>query len=77
MANIHTGREIGGDTTETEGTMVDNPTVTNGDLGTGRGSQGGGNGRGTQQQKQACVAGRRYERRRLAGGGSGKIPGVK
>ena len=38
---IHTGREIGGDTTDTEGTTADDPQWANSDLGTGRGGKGG------------------------------------
>ena len=35
------------------------------DLGTGRGRQGGANGRGKRQRKQACGAGRRDDWQRL------------
>ena len=38
---IQTGREIGGDTTETEGPTADDPQGVDRDLGTGRGGKGG------------------------------------
>ena len=72
---IHTGREIGGDTTETGGPTADEPQGTDRDLGTCQGRQGGENGRGIWQRNQARSAGRRDERRRLAGGWWGKSPG--
>ena len=68
------GRERGRDTKYMEGTKTDKPSRTDRELGTGRGRQGGDKGRGTRQWKQACGAGCRDERRRMMGGGWGKIP---
>ena len=53
---------------DTETPMAEDPQGTEKDLGTGRGRQGGENGHRTRQHKQACGAGRRDKRRRLAGG---------
>ena len=46
------------------------PTGTWAQTGVGK---GGMTGRGTQRQKQACNTGRRYEQRRLEGGGKVKV----
>ena len=66
------GREIDGDTTETEVPMADYPQGTDMDLVTGLGHKGGANGRGTWQRKQERGAERRDKRPRLAGDGWGK-----
>ena len=69
------GRERGGDTKEIEVQTTDDPPGTNRYLGAGRGWQEGANGCRTRRQKQAHVVGRRDERKRLADGGWGRIPG--
>ena len=60
---------------DAEGPTADKPLGTNMDLGTGRGIQGGAKGRRIRQRKQACGAGSRDERQRLAGVGWEKSPG--
>ena len=60
---------------ETEEPTADNPPWTDMDMGTGRGLQGGSNGRRTLRQKQACSVGRRDERQRLVSGGWEKNSG--
>ena len=59
---IQIGREIGGDTMETEGPTSEDHPWTNRYMGKGLGGQGGANGRGTRQQKQANEVGFRGER---------------
>ena len=67
------GREICGDTTETEGPTEDDPPGTDMDLGTGRGRQGG----GEQTWYTAAKTGTRHRAQRLAAEADGRRLGTK